>query len=85
MHSDAVDRAASRCAEPIGDSLDGIAEIAEQVPSVGDLDDARRTLTNAVSINAGSIARNDLDARLIAQPSGNRCGVAVWEEIDHLG
>ena len=84
MRSHAVGRATRCCAKPIGESPDGISEIAEQVPSISNLDNAWRVLTNAVSVNAGSIARDNLDPRVVAQPSGDCCRVAVQQEINHL-
>ena len=77
MRSHAIGRATRCCAKPIGESLDGISEFAEQVPAISDLNNARRTLTNAVGINAGSIARDNLHTWVIAQPSGHGFGVAV--------
>lgn len=84
MRSHAIGRATRCCAKPIGESLDRISEIAEQVPTISDLNNARRALANAVGINAGSITRDNLDTRVIAQPSGHRRGVAVRQEINHL-
>jgi len=57
-----LDSAIRRCAVLIGEALHCIAEIAEQVPSVGDLDGVGRTLTNAVGISASTVSGDDLDA-----------------------
>jgi hypothetical protein len=83
MHSHAIGRATRCCAEPVGKSLHGISEIAKQMPPISNLDHARRTLTNAVRINAGAVAGDNLDTWVIAQPSGHRCGVAVRQQINH--
>ncbi len=84
MRSHTLGRSTRCCAKPIGESLDGISEITEQVPAISDLNNARRALTNAVGINTGSITCDNLDTWVIAQPSGHRCGVAVRQEINHF-
>ena len=61
MRSHTIGRVTCCCAKPVGESLNGISKIAEQVPSIGNLYDARRTLTDVVGINAGSIARDNFD------------------------
>ena len=55
----------------IDNSLHCIAEIAKQVPSVRNLNGIRRPLANAISISPGAIARDDLNARIFAQPTSD--------------
>jgi hypothetical protein len=50
--------------------LNRFAEIAQEVPSIGDLDSARGTLTDTVSIGTHTIAGDDLDARPIKVTHG---------------
>lgn len=54
------------------------------MPPISNLNRARRTLPNAVGVNAGSIASDNLDTWMIAQPSRHRCGIAVRQEINHF-
>lgn len=63
--------------------LDGFPKIAEQVPPVSDLDSTRRTLANTVSISTCTIASDDLNARAISQPSGQRCSLTISVKINH--
>ena len=68
---------------PVTQGLDSLAEVAEQVPSIGDLDGIRGTLPDAIGVGAGMIAGDDLDARPVPQPGGNGGGLAVGQQIDH--
>lgn len=43
-------------------------QVLEQMPAVGDLRCTGRTTTGALSIDAGPVARDDLDARMVFQP-----------------
>ena len=47
---------------PVAQSLDGLSEISEQVPSICDLGGIGSTLTDAVGIGAGTVPSDDLDA-----------------------
>jgi hypothetical protein len=69
---------------PVTKSLNRISKIAEQMPTIGDLDGARSTLTNAVGIGASTIAGDDLNAGPIAQPRGDSCSLAIGQEINHF-
>ena len=57
---------------PVTKSLDGLAKIAEQVPSISDLDSAGRTLAGTVGIRTCTIAGDDLNTWAILQPGGER-------------
>jgi len=63
---------------------DGIAEVAQQVPAVGDLDRIRRTLAHAVRVGAGSVARDDLDPGVLTKPSGQGFGLPVGQQVQDL-
>ena len=69
---------------PVTDGLDGFPDIAEQVPPIGNLDSARRTLTDAVGISACTIPGDDLDTWAIPQPRGQRRGFTIRQKVDHL-
>jgi hypothetical protein len=62
---------------PVTKSLDGVSQIAQQVPSIGYLDGARGTLTNAVGVGARSIPSDDLDTGAITQPGGDGGGLTI--------
>ena len=75
---------ASRCGSmPVAQSLDRLAEVAEQVPAIGDLEGVRGTLTDAVGIGTGTIAGDNLDAWPLTQPGSDGGGLAVGQGIDH--
>ena len=66
----------------VNHAADRIAEVAQQVPAIRDLDRLRRALPHAVRIGAGPVARDNLDAWVLAQPRGKRVGLTVGPEID---
>ncbi len=84
MGSDVLSRTTSGGIVPITQGLDSLSKVAEQVPSIGDLDSSRCALTNAVSVSAGTIASDNLRARAIPQPVSDGRGLAIGQEIDHL-
>ena len=51
---------------PVAEGLDGFTQIAQQVPSIGNLDGGGSTLANAVGVSARAITGDDLDARPIS-------------------
>jgi hypothetical protein len=67
---------------PLQGPLEGIADILEQVPSVGHLHRGGGGLVGSLSIGVGPVARDDLDARPSAQPRGQRLRIAVREPVD---
>jgi hypothetical protein len=73
---------AHRGAVPVGEGVDGVAEVAQHVPAVGDLDGPGRALASTVGVRAGTVAGDDLDSRVRPQPSRERGGLPVWQEVD---
>ena len=69
-------------AVPVCDALHGVPEVAEQMPSIGDLDSVWRALPNPVGISASTITGDDLDAGMTAQPVCNCRRFAVGQQID---
>ena len=69
---------------PVGEVLDGVAEVAEQMPSIGHLGGVRRALTDSVGICASTIAGDDLDTGTITQPPTDCRCFAVRQQIDDL-
>ncbi len=65
-------------------ALNSLPEVAEQVPSIRDLDGVRGTLANAVAVDAGAIARDNLDARMLAKPRGDRCRFTIGKQVDYF-
>ena len=60
----------------------GVAQIAQQVEPVGNLDRLRSAGTNAVGKGTGPVAGDDLDAGMILQPGGDGLGTAVGQQLD---
>jgi hypothetical protein len=84
MHPDVLGGPTGSGTVPIRKGLDGLPEIAEQVPSISDLDRTWRTLANAISIGAGAVTSDDLDAWTIPQPGSNGGGFTIGQEIDDV-
>lgn len=68
----------------VSQSLHGNAEITKQVPTVGDLNGIGCALSYPVSICTRTITGNDLDTRMLLQPSTNRRGLTVRQQIDDV-
>src|SRR3954447_21842369 len=62
----------------------GIAQIAQQVEAIGNLDRLRSAGANAVGEGAGAVAGDDLDAGMRLQPGGDGLGRAVGQQVDWL-
>ena len=77
-------RATSCSNMPVTESLDGLPEIAEQVPPIGDLDGAGGTLADTIGISTGTIASDNLNAWAIAQPDGERRCLTIRQKVDDL-
>ena len=55
----------------IDNGLHCIPEIAKQVPAIRNLNRIRCALANAICIGSRAIARDDLNAGILAQPVGD--------------
>lgn len=62
---------------PVSKRVDGVAQVAQQMPAVGHLESIRRALAGAVSIGTGPVARDHLHAGVLAQPGSQDSGLAV--------
>jgi hypothetical protein len=69
---------------PVTQGLNRISKNAEEMPTIGNLDGARSTLTNAVGIGTSTIAGDDLNAGPITQPRGDGRSLAIGKEINHF-
>jgi hypothetical protein len=67
---------------PVEHPGQGVAEVAQKVPAVRDLDGLGRAAANAVGVSTGAVTRDDVDAGMVAQPSPNRLRLAVGQNID---
>src|SRR3954471_21088319 len=65
------------------DRLDGVAEVAQQMPPVRDLDSFWRSLPDAISVDAGAVARDDLHPGVPLQPRRKALSPAVGQEVEH--
>ncbi len=60
-----------------------LAEVAQHVPSVGDLDGARRADPRTLGVGAGPVVGEDLHARVRPQPGGQRLCRPVGQQVHH--
>lgn len=63
--------------------MNGVAEVAQQVPPVGDLYRIGRTLPDAVGVDAGPVAGDHRHAGIGLQPRRQALGAAVGQQVDH--
>jgi hypothetical protein len=84
MGSHLLGRTTSSGIVPVTEGLNSLSEVAQQVPSVGDLNGRWGALADAIGIGARPIASDNFDARAIAQPICDARGLTVRQEIDHL-
>ena len=69
--------AAERAAMPVRERLHGIAEIAQQMPTICNLDGVGCTPAGTVGVGAGAIARDDGHTRVLPQPRCEGLGLTV--------
>jgi hypothetical protein len=67
---------------PAHDALDGVAAIAEKMPAIGDVDRFGRALPCALGIHICPVSGDDLNAGMVAQPSGESLGLAIRQQVD---
>jgi len=64
------------------DRLDGVTEVAQQMPPVRDLDRVGRSLPDAIGVDAGAVARDDLHPRVLLQPRRQAFSSAVGQQVE---
>jgi hypothetical protein len=64
--------------------FDSLAEVLAQMKAVSDLPRLRRPPEGSLSIEAAAIPADDLDFRMLAQPTGGRLRRAVRQHVDNL-
>jgi len=62
--------------------LKGITKVAQQMPPVRDLDSFWRSLPDAISVDAGAVARDDLHPGVPLQPRRKALSPAVGQEVE---
>ena len=67
---------------PVEHPGQSIAEVAQQVPPIRDLDGFGRAAANRFGVSTGAVTRDDIDAGMVAQPSPDRLRLAVRQDID---
>ncbi len=67
----------------VNHGTNGIAKIAQQMPSVGDLNSIGCPLAYSVWISAGAVYGDDLDTGTLAQPLSQSRSLAIGQKIDH--
>jgi hypothetical protein len=67
--------------QPVEHPLKRLTEVAEYVPAVGNLNSLRCALGRSPSIFSRPITRDDLNARMLLKPQGNRFGGSFWQQI----
>lgn len=56
--------------------------VAEQVPSIGDLDRGRCTSSDRASIFSRAVPRDEADPRPGLKPGGQRFGIAIGQQVN---
>ncbi len=66
----------------VDQSLHRIAEIAEKVPAIGNLQGSGCPVPSAFCIGTGSVANDDLDPGMLFEPLGDGVRRPIRQEID---
>lgn len=66
----------------VENGLQGVTQIAQQMPAVGDLGSSRRSGADAFGIGARAVAGHDGDARVGLQPSRDRLRLSIRQQLD---
>ena len=64
--------------------FNSLAEVLEQMKTVGDLPRLRRSPAGPLGIEAAAIPADDLDFRMLAQPTSGRLRRTVRQNVDNL-
>ena len=83
VHHDLAADAPDRGVMAVGNGMDRVTEVPQQMPAVADLDGIGRALAHAVGVGPGTIPGDDLDARVLPQPGRQGLGLAVRQEVEH--
>jgi hypothetical protein len=65
-------------------SLNGLAEVLQQVKAIGDLPRVWRALTRGVRIEASTVAADHLHFRMILEPTGRGRRRMIRQQAHHL-
>lgn len=64
-------------------SLNGLAQIAQQMPPVTHLNRIWRPLTDAARVGTGTIAGDNLDPGMLTQPPSGAVSLSIRQQVDH--
>ena len=65
-------------------SLNGLAEVLQQMKTISDLPRMRRALTRSLRIEASTIAADHLHVRVILEPTGRGRRRTIRQHVHHL-
>jgi hypothetical protein len=66
------------------DLIEALGQILQDMKAVGNLEGVGRAQPSALSITAATIPTDDLNTRVLAQPTGKGLGGTIWQEVDGL-
>jgi hypothetical protein len=63
-------------------ALEHLSRVAAQMEAIGDLYGVRYSLADAIGVGTGAVAADNLDLRLLAQPTRKGGSGAIGQEIN---
>src|SRR5262245_7874157 len=66
----------------LDNTFEYVARVLDQVEAIGDLHGVWCSLTPGASVVGGSVSRDNLDARMLAQPGGGCPCTPIGKEVD---
>ena len=67
----------------VDDSPNGITEVAQQMPTVSNLNRVRRPLANTVGVGAGTVTCDGLNNGVLAKPRGQSVCLSVGQQVNN--
>jgi hypothetical protein len=64
--------------------LQRLTHVAQQVPSIGDLDGSWSGLPSGFRIHPSTVSTDDLRPRVLSKPAGYGLGFAIRKQVDNL-
>src|SRR5215471_5409346 len=68
----------------VDNSTNGVANVAQQMPTVSYLDGIGRSLAHTVGIGTCTVACDHFDTRVLSEPGSQRFRLPIRQEVDHL-
>ena len=69
---------------PCEHALDGLAQVLQQVPAVGDLHGLGGTLRRRLGVGRRTVPADDLDPGMLLEPRRDSVPLAVGEQVDDV-